>query len=276
MVARLVVFLTLFLAPASGFGQVTPAQTQEIIRHSAQATHSDWERAPGFDFCEVDKTKTGSRTSAVLMIAGSPYYRLVQVNGEDLSPDQEAAEKRRLASVIEERQRETPDEKARRTAKYQKERQHDQQLLEQLTVAMNFTFAGHDVVDSHQVDVFEATPRPDYVPKSMETQVLTGMKGKLWIDKSSFRWVKVHAEVVKPVFMAGFLARVEPGTQFELQERPVNAEIWLPHQFTMQANAKVLFLVNKSSATDETYFNYEPNGKLSIDSCKSKNASEHE
>jgi hypothetical protein len=276
MVARLVVFLTLFLATASGLAQMTPAQTQEVIRHSAQATHSDWERAPGFDFCEVDKTKTGSRTSAVLMIAGSPYYRLVQLNGEDLSPDQEAAEKRRLASVIEERQRETADEKAKRTAKYQKERHHDQQLLEQLTEAMNFTFAGHDVVDSHQVDVFEATPRPDYVPKNMETQVLTGMKGKLWIDQSSFRWVKVQAEVVKPVSMVGFLARVEPGTQFEMQERPINAEIWLPRQFTMQAHAKVLFLVNKSSATDERYFNYEPNGKLSIDSCKSKNASEHE
>lgn len=274
MVARLVVFLTLFLATASGLAQMTPAQTQEIIRHSAQATHSDWERAPEFDFCEVDKTKTGSRTSAVLMIAGSPYYRLVQLNGEDLSPDQEAAEKRRLASVIEERQHETADEKTKRTAKYQKERQHDRQMLGQLTEAMNFTFAGHDVVDSHQVDVFEATPRPDYVPKSMETQVLTGMKGKLWIDERSFRWVKVHAEVVKPVFMAGFLARVEPGTQFELQERPVNAEIWLPRLFTMQAHAKVLFLVNTSSATNESYFNYEPNGKLSIDSCKSKNASD--
>ena len=84
MVGRPIVLLTLFLASASGIAQVTPEQTQEIIRHSAQATHADWERAPDFDFCEVDTTKTGSRTSAVLMIAGSPYYRLVQVNGEDL------------------------------------------------------------------------------------------------------------------------------------------------------------------------------------------------
>jgi hypothetical protein len=66
--------------------KITPEQTQEIIRHSAEATHADWERAPDFDFCEVDTTKTGSRTSAVLMIAGSPYYRPVQENDEDLSP----------------------------------------------------------------------------------------------------------------------------------------------------------------------------------------------
>ncbi len=29
----------------------------------------------------------------------------------------------------------------------------------------------------------------------------------------------------------------EPGTQFELQECPINAEIWLPRLFTMQARA---------------------------------------
>jgi hypothetical protein len=96
------------------------------------------ERAPDFDFCEADTTKTGSRTSAVLMIAGSPYYRLVQVNGEDLSPAQDAAEQERLTSTIQQRQRETPDEKTKRIAKYQKERYRDQQLLEQFTDAMNF------------------------------------------------------------------------------------------------------------------------------------------
>jgi hypothetical protein len=210
------------------------------------------------------------------MIAGSPYYRLVQVNGEDLSPAEDAAEQQRLTSAIQQRQGETPDEKAKRIAKYQTERHRDQQLLEQFTDAMNFTFSGHEVVDSHQVAVFVATPRPDYVPKSMETKVLTGLKGKLWIDESSFRWVKVQAEAVKPVSIVGFLARVEPGTQFELQERPINAQIWLAHLFRMQARAKILFLVNKSSETNESYFNYEPNGKLSIDSCKRKNVSEQQ
>lgn len=104
--------------------------------------------------------------------------------------------------------------------------------------------------------------------------MLTGLKGKLWIDESSFRWVKVEAEAVKPVSIVGFLARMEAGTQFELQERPINAEIWLPCLFTMQARAKILLLVNKSSATNESCFSSEPNEELSIDNCKRKNAIE--
>jgi len=253
---------------------MAPEQTRETIRRSAQATQSDWDRAPGFDFCEKDETKTGSRTSAVLMIEGSPYYRVVQANGVDLSPAQEAAEQKRLASTIQRRQRETSDERAKRTARYQKERRGDRVLLEQLTEAMNFTFVGQEAVDSRLIDMFEATPRPGYVPKSMEMRVLPGMKGKLWIDPTSFRWVKVQAEVVKPVSIAGFLARVEPGTRFELQERPINPSIWLPHHFIMQSRARILFLIPKSSEANETYFNYKPNGTLSIDTCKSNDATD--
>jgi hypothetical protein len=124
--------------------------------------------------------------------------------------------------------------------------------------------------------VFEATPRPGYVPKSMQMQVLPGMKGKLWVDQTSFRWVKVQAEVVKPVSIAGFLARVEPGTRFELQERPINPGIWLAHLFTMHSGAKILFLISKSSEANETHFKYKPNGTLSIDTCKSKDASDRQ
>ena len=266
--------LILFLIPCSGLGQMTPAQTQEIIHRSVQATKDDWDRTPAFDFCEVDKTRTGSRTSAVSMIDGSPYYRLVQVNGNDLPPDQEAAETQRLASTIQRRQHETPDEKAKRTAQYKKQHQGLRELLEQLIEAMNFSFTGHEVVDSHPVDVFDATPRPGYVPKSMQMKVLTGMKGKLWIDQTSFRWVKGQAEVVKPVSIAGVLARVQPGTRFELQERPLTPSIWLPHLFTMQSQAKILFLISKSSEANATYFSYKPNGRLATDTCKSREASE--
>jgi hypothetical protein len=258
------------LFPVCCSGQMTAAQIQEIIRQSAQAAHADWECAPDFDFCEVDKTKTGSRTSAVLMIQGSPYYRLVQVNGNDLSAEQEAVEQKRLAATIEQRQRENPDIRGKRIGAYQKERRRDQGMIEQLTKAMVFTFAGTEIVDSHPVNVFEATPRHGYVPTNVETQVLTGMKGKLWIDQSSFRWVKVQAEVVKPVSIVGFLARVEPGTRFELEESPNSADMWLARHFAMQSRAKIAFLFEKSSQADETYFGCKPNGTLSTNYCRSK------
>jgi hypothetical protein len=90
----------------------------------------------------------------------------------------------------------------------------------------------------------------------MDCQVLAGMQGKLRIDQKTYQWVKVTAQVIQPVSIDGFLAQVEPGTRFELEKRPVANGIWLPRHFSMKSNAKVLFLVNRSSSADQTFSAY--------------------
>jgi len=64
-----------------------------------------------------------------------------------------------------------------------------------------------------------------YRPPNFETRVLTGMRGKLWIERNSFQWVNVEVEVIHPVHIGGFIARVEPGTRFELEKIPVSSDI---------------------------------------------------
>lgn len=41
----------------------------------------------------------------------------------------------------------------------------------------------------------------------------------------------VEATVIHPVSIEGFLAQVEPGTQFKLEKMPVADGIWLPKHF---------------------------------------------
>jgi hypothetical protein len=36
------------------------------------------------------------------------------------------------------------------------------------------------------------------------------MKGKLWVDREQYQWVKVEAEVIKPVNFGYFIAKVAP------------------------------------------------------------------
>jgi hypothetical protein len=93
--------------------------------------------------------------------------------------------------------------------------------MQQLTEAFDFTLAGEERMGNHRVYVLDATPRAGYKPPNTETEVLTGMRGKLWIDKKTYQWVKVEAEVIHPVSIAGFLAKVEPGNRFELEKIPV-------------------------------------------------------
>jgi len=244
----------LVVAPLSA---TAPYDTEAIIERSVEANAADWKAAPEYDFFERDQeTGGGTKTYQDLMISGSPYERLVAVNGKPLSPEQQAEEKRELETTIVHRRNESAFERAERVEKYERDRQRDRVLMDQLTKALDFTFLGQQKLDGHEVYVLKATPKPGYQPPTVESEVLTGMQGELWIDEKTFQWVRVEARVVHPVSIEGFLARVEPGTRFELEKMPVEDDIWLPKHFAMKSQARILFLFRKESQANETYYGY--------------------
>jgi hypothetical protein len=227
-----------------------------IMQHSVDANRADWNAAPTYDYLERDQENGGTRTYQETMILGSPYQRLVAVNGEPLNSAAQAAEQRKLEEVTARRRQESSEQRARRVAKYEKDRKRDQLLMSELVKAFDFKLLGQERLGSYDVYVLKATPRTGYEPPNMEAQILTGMEGKLWIDKNTFQWVKVEARVLHPVTIEGFLARVEPGTHFELEKMQVTDRIWLPKHFAMKSRAKIFFLFNHNTQEDETYFDY--------------------
>ena len=228
-----------------------------IIQRSVAANEADSKVAHEYDYVERDRQKGGgTKTSEELMILGSPYERLLAVNGKPLFPEQQAQEQQDLETILVKRRKESQQRRGERIAKYEKERESDNLLMEQLTKALDFKLVGEQKLGPYEVYVLKATPRPGYKPPNNEAKVLTGMEGKLWIDKKTFQWVKVEATVIRPVSIAGFLAEVEPGTHFELEKAPVTDSIWLPKHFAMKSEAKVLFFFTRKSQADETYSGY--------------------
>jgi hypothetical protein len=227
-----------------------------IIQRSVEANKRDWEAAPKFDCSERDRTPDGTKTYQDTMISGSPYQQLIAVNGKPLTPAQTAEEKRKLENTISERKNESPQKRAERIAKYEDERKRDHSMMDEMVKAFDFKLLGETKLNGHAVYFLRASPRPGYKPPNMETRALTGMQGKLWIDKKTFQWVKVEADVTHPVSIKGFLAQVEPGTYFELEKIPVAPGIWLAEHFSMRSRAKVLKLIPKNGEEDVIYFNY--------------------
>ncbi len=243
--------------PATAFAQ--QPSVQEIVTKSVAANQADFNAATHFNWIETDRTGKNSKTSRVRMIEGTPYYRLIELNGKPLSPAQAAQQEKKEQQVIAQRKAESPAQRQARIEKFEKERRRDNAMMEQLTRAFNFSMIGQRKVRGYSVYVLKASPRPGYKPPSMETQVLTGMHGELWIDQKGFHWVKVVAQVIHPVSIEGFLAEVEPGTRFELENQPVaDGSTWQASHFSMRSNAKVLHLFTRESNDDETYTDYQP------------------
>jgi hypothetical protein len=223
---------------------LTAAQdVADIIRQSAEANNRDWAAAPDFDNSERDRTKDGDKTYAVTMLDGSPYERLIAVNGHDLSAAKQQEEQKKYQDALAERQHESPDKRSKRIAKSQADRKRDHTMLEQMISAFDFHLVGKHMLSGHKVYELKATPKKGYKAPNRDRQALTGMEGTLWTDQKTFQWVKVEAHVTHPVRIEGFLAEVEPGTQFEVEKRPVTTDIWLASHYSMKSNAKVMLLI---------------------------------
>ena len=80
--------------------------------------------------------------------------------------------------------------------------------------------------------------------------------GKLWIEKATYQWVGVEAQVIKPVLILGFIAKVGIGTSFVLEQEPVTGSLWLPKHFSMKVNTTILGIIHRNYGEEETYSNY--------------------
>ena len=244
----------------------TQLTAAEIIHRSVEANERDWKAGPSFSHVERDIDKHDNalvdRTWEVFLMDGSPYKRLIGIDGHPLSEARQKQEADRESHELARRRAETPSERRVRIDRYRRDREHDHILMTQMEVAFNFHLTGEGTWSGHPVYVLDAEPKPDYVPPNHEAKVLTGMKGKLWVDKAGFHWARVEAEVVHTVTFAGFLARVGPGTRFILEKEPVNAEIWQPQRFQDQVVASILFW-QRNSSTADTFSDYRPNGAIS-------------
>jgi hypothetical protein len=245
------------LAAGAAFAQT---DVQTIIQRSIEATKADWNAAPQYSYQETDREHGKSKTYNVRMIEGSPYQVLIAVDGQPLTPDEQQKEQEKLEQTEAKRKSESPGERARRIADYNKDRKRDHAMLLELTKAFDFKLMGETQLAGRDVYLIQATLRPDYQPTNDEGKVLTGMQGRLWIDKATFQWVQVTARVIRPVSIEGFVARVEPGTRFELQKMQVADGVWLPKHFAMHSRAKILGVWKHITQEDETFSNYEKSG----------------
>jgi hypothetical protein len=240
-------------------GATAPAQVdvKTIIERSVEANKANWEAAPHYDNYETDKEDGGPvKTFHVVMVEGSPCKKLVAINGTGLSPEQQREEDQKFEHAVTQRQHESAEQRSKRIAKYEADRRRDHEMMSQLTEAFNFELKGVQHKGPHQVYVLKATPRADYRPPNTQARVLRGMEGMLWVDTKSYQWVKVEAEVIRSVRIAGFIATVEPGTRFELENTPVGDGIWQPQHFSMSAHAKVLYMFSHKNEENDSFFGY--------------------
>ena len=247
---------------------------QDVIRRATRKMQSDWTAAPEFAFVQRDLTTskgvTTRKTHRVFMILGSDYYMPIAISDEPFPADRQKLELQKLKEAVERRTRESPQQAQQRSAQYRKMREQNGILLREFTNAFDFTYSGEELANGRVTYVLEASPRAGYQPPNRTARVLTGMQGRLWIDKESFHWVKAEAEVLKSVSMFGVFARVVPGTRMELEMIPVTDAVWLISRFALDMRFSILWM-KSAKASESTFSDYRPAADALAEALASEN-----
>ncbi len=200
--------------------------------------------------------KRDIRTWDITYQEGSPYRRLVARNDQPLPAQEQRQEDEKLRASIEQRRKETPEQRDRRIAEWHRRQERQREPVKELPDAFNFRLVGEEALNGGQTWVIDATPKPGYKAKSSGASFFSKVQARLWIDKNDYQWVKVDMETLDTISFGGILFRVGKGGHLVLEQLRVNNEVWLPKRVTAQASARLLLVKGYHKDLEMTFSNY--------------------
>jgi hypothetical protein len=240
---------------------------REIVRRSIELDNRNEAVARSYTFLERDETRMldrsgklkkapESRTFDVTLLEGSPYRRLVERNDHPLPSAEERKEQEKLRKSIDERRKETPTERDRRIAEWDRKQKRQRAPFHEIPDAFDLRMAGEETLNGRDAYVIAATPKPGYQPKSAATAYFPKIKAKLWIDKRDSQWVKLEAETLDTISYGGILVRLAKGSHLTFEETRVNDEVWLPKRIAVSASARLMLVAAARAELEIGFSNF--------------------
>jgi hypothetical protein len=245
-------------------GALLAQDAREIVRKSVELDQSNWQHMKDYTWIarqtdrlldssgQVKSQKTEQWETVV--IYGEPHHRMLERDGNPLSPQDQRKEQEKLDRAVAKRANETPKQRDHREAEAEKEREKDREFLREIPDLFDFKLLGDEKIDGHDVWVISAEPRPGAQPKHGDAKPLLKIRAKVWIDKAEYQWVRLEAETTATISFGLFIARLASGAKLEFEQTRVNDEVWLPKRQVVSGAAR-LGLVKKLVGEEETTWN---------------------
>lgn len=200
--------------------------------------------------------KRTSKTWDVMIIEGTPFRRLIARNDKPLPEEEEQREAGNLERSVEQRKSETPEERQRRLADAEAKRKKQLNELRQIVEAFTLKVAGEDTVSGAPAWIVEAYPRKGYKPTGGMTRFFPKVKGKLWISKNDYQWVRAEAEAIETISVGLFIARIHKGTRASFEQARVNGEVWLPKHIAVEFAGRIALVKAMRGQVDISFRDY--------------------
>jgi hypothetical protein len=186
---------------------------------------------------EVKKTET--QESDYFWLQGVKVRRLLKKNGKELSAEEQKKESERI-------DKEVAKAKERRAKADEKGKETDPRGEELVTVSRllelgSFTNARREQLNGRDVIAVDFAGDPKAKTKSKFEEGIRDMAGTAWMDEQDKVLVKAQGHFVNNFKVGGGLVvNIQKGTNFSMEQRKINDEVWLPARFEGQGSFRFL------------------------------------
>lgn len=239
----------------------------EIVRRAVETDTLNQETARNYTFLQRQEERQfdGSgkqkqyqlRTWDVTLLEGSPYRRLVARNDQPLSPAEQQNEEEKLRSNIEQRRKETPQQRERRLAEWHRRQQRQREPMREMVDAFNLRLVGEETLNGGQAWIIDATPKPGYKPKLASAAYFPKITARLWISEGDYNWIKIDARTLDTISFGGFILRLGKGAHLAIEQTRVNNEVWLPKHVSVDFNARLALIKGLRASLDVVFSDYK-------------------
>jgi hypothetical protein len=260
---RSALFLAVNAAILLCAGLVHAQDADAILRKSVDRDAYNFERFKNYTFLERAEERRYGRNGGLsskdlqtyefMVLGDRPYGKLVQRDDKPLPEKEARKEQEKVDKELAKRQRESASDKA----KEEKDRAEERAYLREIPQAFTLTLEGTAQIGGRPMWIIGAQPKPGYKPKLKQAELLTKLRGKIWVDQADYQWVKAEVEVIDPISFGFGLLKLASGSTMEFEQVRVNDELWLPAQIRVRADARVAYLRKLREELDITYSDYK-------------------
>jgi hypothetical protein len=240
---------------------------REIVRKSVELDQINWLRMADYTWIAESRERhfdSRNRVSSnhqeaweTLILGAQPYRRLLERDHQPLPADEQRRQQEKLDAAVARIEKETPEQKERRRADYEKSRRREREFLLEIPDAFHLQLEGTQTVDGQDVWVISGTPTPSYRPKSREGAALLKIQGKIWIEKAGYQWVRLEGQTTATISFGWFLARLNPGAKLVLEQTRVNDEVWVPKREFVSGSGRIGLVKRIAEDQEITWSNYK-------------------
>ena len=199
--------------------------------------------------------KTATNEYDDFWVSGVPVRRLLRKDGKDLTPEQQKKESDRIdkeaARAQEKRQ------KADAAGKQTDPRGNEEITVSRLLELGHFTNARRVTINGRSTIAVDYSGDPKAKTHNRSEDVIRDLVGTVWVDEQDRMITRIEGHFLNAFKVGGgLLMNIRKDTNFALELKKVNDEVWLPARLSGQGAARVLLFINFDGRIQVEYSNY--------------------